>query len=365
MSLSIFKQNVWRVAGAVLLAWAGSVGVAAEPAAAIAPDTATPNTFTLVDALGNAVQVRQPVRRIATIGAVPVLNSFVFALGAGDKLINGLPPFAQQPRWTFQYIFAPHTRTLPSLQNPDNSPRLEALLHARPDLVLTMTKQSYDVLRTAGLPVAYIAWRDPQDIKQGVDRLAQALGRQEQAARYHQHFDDTLAGIRQQLAQHAPKAPRVLFLSNSALTQSMIADWWIAQAGGISVSEDGSGRWSEARRSFTVEQILAWDPEILIVLTHKDAKILREDPRFAALSAIRHNRVLVTPAGAHVWGHRSTEQVLTVLWAATQFHPQIFSRETLVEQTRRFYLDIYGIALTNLQIEDILSGRGTALPPMP
>jgi len=330
-------------------------------------------TFTFTDALGNPVQVRQPVQRIASIGSVPVINSFLFALGAGQMLINGLPPFALQPRWTFQYIFAPHTRTLPTLQNTDNTPRLEALLHAQPDLVLTMTRETYDVLRAMGVPVAYVAWRAPEDIPRGVDILAAVLDRQAQAARYRQHFDGTLAWIRQRLAQHQAAAhqtaqhpaPRVLFLSNSTLTQSMIADWWIAAAGGISVSDDGTGRWSESRRSFTVEQLLAWDPDILIMLTHKDAQTMRTDPRFAALKAVRNQRVLVTPAGAHVWGHRSTEQVLTVLWAATQFYPHIFSREELVTHTRNFYRNIYEVALTEAQIEDILSGRGTALPPLP
>jgi len=329
------------------LLWALTVAVARTA-------VATPHPITLTDMAQRTVSVAQPVTRIATIGPVPVLNSLVFALGAGDKLVNGLPDFARKPRWALQYVFAPHTRNLPGMQNPDHTPRLEALLHAQPDVVLTMNRQTTDVLQAAGLPAVYLAWRNPQEVKRSVAVLAELLGRPEHATRFSQHFDHTLAWVQQQLQHHQPVRPRVLYLNPRTLTQPhLVAEWWIEAAGGHSVSHDN--RLMESR-TFTLEQLLAWDPEVLIVGTRQDARFIQEEPRFATLAAVRTGRIAVAPTGAHTWGNRTAEQALTVLWAATQFHPQIFSRAELRTRSHAFYRDIYGFELTAQQLDTLLSG---------
>jgi hypothetical protein len=51
---------------------------------------------------GDPVQGRQRVERIDTLGSTRVLNSLAFAVGGGDRIINGLPEFARQPRWRNQ-----------------------------------------------------------------------------------------------------------------------------------------------------------------------------------------------------------------------------------------------------------------------
>jgi len=311
--------------------------------------------ITVTDMAGRQVSIAQPVQRIATVGSVPVINSVLFALGAGDKLINGLPPFARRPRWALQYVFAPHIRTLPDMQNPDHSPRLEALLHAQPDVVLTMSRQTADLVQETGLSAVYLAWRNPQEVKRSVTLLATLLARPDHAARFARHFDDTLAWVNQQLQRHQPVPPRVLYLRPDTLTQPhAVAEWWIAAAGGRSVTADD--RQTESR-TFTLEQLLAWDPDVLIVSSYQDAQVLRAEPRFATLTAVRNQRVAIAPTGAHTWGNRTAEQALTVLWAATHFHPHLFSRDQLRRRTHAFYRDIYGVDLSSQQVDDLLAGR--------
>ena len=54
----------------------------------------------------------------------------------------------------------------------------------------------------------------------------------------------------------------------STLTQPrLIAEWWIPAAGGISVTNDG--RTAESK-TFSLEQLIAWDPDILIVTEPKE-----------------------------------------------------------------------------------------------
>lgn len=314
----------------------------------------------LIDMAGDAVTLPARVERVATVGPVPVLNSLVFAVGEGRRIVNGLPEFARKPRWGYQPVFAPHTATLPSLQNLDRTPNLEALLQAAPDAVLSMGRASAETLRRAGLPALYLAWRQPEDVKAAVRLLGQVFGKPQAAERYATRFDAILAGVAARLRQGAPARPRVLYFSPTTLTQPhLVAEWWIRVAGGDSVTDNAR---SIESHSFTMEQLLAWDPDILIVSGYEEAEAVRHEPRFNALKAVRAGRVLVAPCGAHTWGNRTSEQPLTVLWAAKNFHPALFAQVDLVAETRRFYQDIFGTTLSTAQVSEILAGGPRALP---
>ena len=74
----------------------------------------------VIDMAGRRVTLPGQVKRIVTLGPVPVLNSFIFALGEGEKIVNGLPgSFARSPRYRYQTLFAPSLAHEPDLQgNP-------------------------------------------------------------------------------------------------------------------------------------------------------------------------------------------------------------------------------------------------------
>lgn len=324
-----------------------------EAAHAAATATVAPPAV-LSDMAGTAVTVPRSAQRIATVGPVPVLNSLLFALGAGGTIINGLPEFARHPRWAYQAVFAPQIAKLPSLQNPDSTPNLEALLASAPDSVLTMDRPTADTLRRAGLPAFYVAWRRPEDVKEAVRLLGQLLSRQQAAERYVARFDAMLADVARRLHAATSRRPRVLYFSPATLTQPhLVAEWWIRAAGGESVTDDGRNVESV---SFTVEKLLSWNPDILIVPSREDAALLLRDARYAGLKAVREGRILVAPCGAHTWANRSAEQPLTVLWAAAQFHPEAFADLDISSEVRRFYLDIFGVGLSLAQVNTILGG---------
>lgn len=319
----------------------------------VLPTLAAPSRV-LLDMAGDPVTLPARIERIATVGPVPVLNSLVFAIGEGPRLVNGLPEFAKKPRWRYQTVFAPTISTLPSLQNIDHTPNREALLQAAPDAVLTMDRASAESLRRSGLPALYLAWRQPEEVKAAVRLLGQLFDKPQAAERYTARFDSILTKVSERLHRNVPKRPRVLYLNPNTLTQPhLVAEWWIGIAGGESVTDNGR---SMESRSFTMEQLLVWDPDILIVASGEESTAIRREPRFAGLKAVLTGRILVAPCGAHTWGNRTAEQPLTILWAAKQFHPALFADINLTAETQRFYRDIFNTHLSTLQVEDILTG---------
>ncbi|MEX5213988.1 MAG: ABC transporter substrate-binding protein [Nitrospiraceae bacterium] len=310
---------------------------------------------TFVDLAGRTVELPAGITRVATLGPVPVLNSFVFALGRGDAIVNGLPYFAQTRRHQYQRRIAPALSSLPVVQGPGHEPNMEALIALRPDVVLTMDRALADALTNKGLRVLCLSWRNRDDMERTIALLGEALERRDEARRYLEFLAETL-GVVQSAVGSLPSSdrPRVLFLSLRMMSvPHLIGEWWITEGGGVSVTSDG--RLTESL-PVSPEQVLAWNPDILIVSAPAEIEQVYQEPRFRHVKAVRQRRVHAIPAGAHPWGYRTAEQPLTVLWAATLFHPGRVGDVDLTGAMKRFYVEFFRYQLSQEEAEEMLKG---------
>jgi iron complex transport system substrate-binding protein len=326
----------------------------AWPLQTVKAATAAEGTRTITDMAGRRITVPARIQRVVTLGSIPVINSLVFTLGEGRRVVNGLADYGK-PHWKYQSIFAPHIAGMPTMQQSNREPNLEALLRAQPDVVLTMNSESLERLDALKIPTIFLAWREANDAKTCMNLLGELFGKQEVAQRYVRWFDGTLARVQDGLrAVPTEQRPRVLYFQPENMTQPrLIAEWWIPAGGGVSVTSDG--RKTETR-SFTLEQVLAWDPEHLILGSVEGLQRVKTDRAFAALKAVKNGALHLVPVGAHTWSNRTAEQPLTVLWAAKTFHPKRFASLNLGNETRQFYSDYFGYKVSDTELAEILSG---------
>ena len=141
----------------------------------------------------------------------------------------------------------------PKMQGPDRAPDIEVLLKADPDLVFTMAKPNLDVMQRHHLPVVFLAWREPDDVKTAMQLLGEIFDKPVVAERYAAYFDGVVARVAAGVVQAEAQKPTVLYFSAATLGQPrLIAEWWIAAAGGTSVTNDGrstentNSRWSNS-----------------------------------------------------------------------------------------------------------------------
>jgi iron complex transport system substrate-binding protein len=306
----------------------------------------------LVDMAGRSVTIPDRVARVVTLGPVPVLNGFLFALGKQDTLVNGLPPELARK---FQYVFAPELAGKPIVQGAEKGLAVEDIVALKPDLILTMDLATARKLQEIALPVVYLRWTAPEDVKALMALLGDILGKSKEASDYAAYFDETMKRVSALVDPIAPAGrPRILYVNLRRLTQPhRIADWWIAKAGGRSLTDDGRAQESV---TFSLEQMLSWDPEVMIVADQGEAKMAYEDPRFKDISAVRNRHVYVAPAGAHLWANRTIEQPLTVLWAVSIIHPELVTREKLKSEMAAFYNRFFHKSLSREEIDEILAG---------
>lgn len=312
-------------------------------------------TRTVTDMAGRTVTLPADVRRVATLNSVPVINSLMLGLGRGSSVINGVPDYASTPRYKYSRLFLPSIVGKPNVLASGREPNIEVLLSANPDVAFTMDRPTVDVLERNRIPVVFLSWRQPGDITQVMTLMGSVLHAESAAADYLKYFDEVVARVKTGVATvPRDKRPRVLYCNLQRLTQDqLIGEWWIETAGGTSVTNNG--RTSESF-TFTLEQMFAWDPDVLIVASGDDMKELHSDKRYASLKAVRTNRIVVAPIGAHTWTNRTIEQPLTLMWAAKQFLPQAFATLDLVKETQAFYSRFFHVTVTPDQAREILSG---------
>lgn len=300
-----------------------------------------------------------PAQRVGTPGIS--MASLILVLGGRHKLAAITPEVRDNP-WLMR--IAPEVAGLPTPFSRLAGVNVEALLAAKADLVTLWLGNDALArrLEELGIAVLQMAYSTPEEMKTAVRRLGRALGareseRAEMLIGYYENNLRRVATALQGLPEEA--RPRVYYAAIAPLhtegNKSMV-NAWIDAAGGINVAARGG---VQGDTQINLEELLAWDPEIIITLDAAQQGAILGDARWRNINAVRHGRVIVNPKGVNAWCTRAAEAALQVLWAAKTFHPERFGDVDMADETRRFYRQFYAYQLNDEELARVLRG----LPP--
>jgi iron complex transport system substrate-binding protein len=319
---------------------------------------ADPGTRQLTDAAGRLVTIPAQVTRVADPWHAN--NSMVLMLGGADKIVATTAQAQNQP-W-FRRLY-PRIKQVPAAFNAAGEPNLEALIGARPDVIL----MAYDgtLPRWTGavtayhVPIVMMPNRSLAELKTTVRMTGEVLGESESrvAAEYLRYFDDNIRRVTSVTDRFGPLArPKVLHTASAGVLtvdgRESVIDDWIAIAGGINAADvQGLGR------SVTMEQVAAWNPDVIIVGTapnQQNRQSILDDPRWRQIKAVKDGRVFVNPSGVYLWDRHGAEAALQVLWAAKTLHPAEFADLDVGKETRKFYEKYFHYVLSDDELNSIL-----------
>lgn len=313
----------------------------------------------LVDQAGHSVSLPPTAHGVGTPGIS--MASLIVALGGHARLTAATPEVRDNP-W-LQRI-APEIALLPTPFSRPAGVNLESLLAVRPDLItLWLGNEALGrKLEGVGLNVLYLGYTTPAEMQTAVRNLGLAMGpaaaeRGEALLRY---YEDNRRRVARALAKLPERArPRVYYASIAPLhtegSKSMV-NAWIEEAGGINVAARGG---VQGDGQVHLEDLVKWDPEIIVTLDAAGRQAILDDPRWRMVSAVRNRQVLVNPKGINAWCTRAAEAALQVLWAAKTFHPEHLAELDIAGETRRFYRQFYVYTLNDDELAHVLQG----LPP--
>lgn len=105
----------------------------------------------------------------------------------------------------------------------------------------------------------------------------------------------------------------------------------------------------------SIEQVLAYDPDIIIVQDRVAMPVILHDPRWRNLRAVKAGRVHGVPHWPYNWIDRppSVMRALGAQWLAGIFHPELF-RFDLRGEVRAFFRLFFGLALSDADIDELM-----------
>jgi len=302
------------------------------------------------------VTVPTKITRVVTAGSIPAINSCLLAMGKGSLIVNGLPDNVKE-RCKKEFWFAPNIENQIgiAIDNPD----IEVILSLKPDIVFTDDEQTLAKLVDSKLTVVCLHYSGADEIRTIITLIGQVFGETDRANKTVQFFDNKINEINAKVASiPTDQRPKVLYGDISTLQAAYItADWCIDKAGGISVAAY-EGRVA-VFYNFSMEQLVAWNPDIIIVRDSSDISYIYSHSEFSVINAVKNKKVYTTPSCMGQWGGSSPEMPMAVEWLASKFYPATFPEDDMEKDVISFYKEFYGYELTDSQLQEILAGAHT------
>ncbi len=254
--------------------------------------------------------------------------------------------------------FYPQLADNPVVFPNTNEVNLESLLQLDPDVVFVADEGLRDKLLDAGIPALYVMFTSPETVIQGVTLIGDVLGGQapviaKELVADYQAYMALVKGKTDSIAK--ADRPTVFYAANNTLNTEgigSIVTTWIEMAGGVNIATENGIEGTF--KDITLENLLQWDPDVIICRDAEHKAEYMSDSRFAGLSAVKNGRVHVNPKGVFVWCVRSADEVLQPLWAATVIQPELFSDLDMTAYVKDFYNKYYHYDPNEVEIQDIL-----------
>lgn len=257
------------LAALVLAAWSGGCRQAARDTSAGPRDD-----------FGDRIELDRAPRRIVSLN--PTTTEILFALGAGARLVGR----------THYDVFPPQARRVPDL-GPGIRPNVEAVLAARPDLVILYAsaddRPAAARLRAAHVPVLALKIDDIESFERGTRLLGRIVGDSGRADSLVDSVSATLARVRRATAAlphptvvvHTWDHPVIVIGGTSFMSELLD----IAGARNVYGSE------RTPSVTVSIEDVLRRDPDVVLA-GPVDAARIRESPEWRSLRAVQAGRVL-------------------------------------------------------------------------
>jgi iron complex transport system substrate-binding protein len=104
----------------------------------------------------------------------------------------------------------------------------------------------------------------------------------------------------------------------------------------------------------TPEQLIAWQPDVVVILGAEGAAAFAGDERWRDLPAVRENRVFASPTLPFGWvdGPPSPSRLLALCWLGHELYPDQFP-EDMRAATRGFYRLFYAVELSDPMLREL------------
>jgi iron complex transport system substrate-binding protein len=352
--MSHTARSGWRRRALLQAGAAAAAATIAAPVFAQAPPAVT-------DGAGRRVLVPRKVERVFPAGPPAAIQLYTLA----PDLLLGWPRANRPEELEFLLPGIGSRPEVGRITGRGNSANLETVLTLKPDLILDAgsTRQTFveladRVQAQTGIPYALLDGRFER-IAASYLTLGELVGRADRARELARYAEETMNTVRSRCAAvPADRRPRVYYARGPAGLETGLG-------GSINVEiieflglRNVAAEMPGGLANVGVEQVLRWDPEVIITIDPLFAGTVRENPLWQGVRAVRDGRVHLSPKLPFGWVDfpPGVNRLIGLWWLGKVVYPDRFP-EDLRQLTRDFYLRFYQVALTDAQVARVLAGR--------
>ena len=319
-------------------------------------------TREFTDSTGRTLTIPAEITKIAITG--PLSQVYILPL-AGDMLVGVSNEFSEDAAlYLPEAIFT--KAEIGQLYGGKGEMDLEALLAAAPDIVIdigepkgTIGDDLTALTAQTGIPFVHID-ATVATAPEAYRMLGQLLGREDKAEEIALWCETTYTDISAMMDKVDADGARKTLLYclgdkgvNVIAEGSFHAETINMMASNLAVVEDvvSGGLGNEV----DLEQILVWDPEIIIFAPDSCFEAIADDPQWQSVSAVAAGNYYKTPYGPYGWlsSPPGVQRYLGMLWLGELLYPE-YTNYDLQEEITEYYKLFYGCELTDEMYQALL-----------
>ena len=325
--------------------------------------TEEPTTRTIVDDAGRTVEIPATINKVLCCGPVECILTYMLApekLGGWCFLPNSTEGAEY---YDTQYA------DLPVIGGwfGKSSGNYETFIALEPDIIFASDPATVEERQQhfGSIPVICINVFDTYDkMPDSILKMGDLLGVEEQAQKLIDFYDESVDYVASVLTNVSEEDKVTVYYAEgdgglstdpSGSQHTELIDF----CGGLNVAvvEDQTGY---GMTSVSMEQILIWNPDIIIIGRAADATLYDQiltDPIWANLQAVKDGRVYLRPNNPFSWfdGPPGMNEIIGIYWMIQTLYPELCGDLDLKAKVQEFYLDFYHYNLTDADYDALMA----------
>lgn len=316
---------------------------------------------TVTDAAGRVVPIPDKVARVFPAGPPAAILLYTLA----PDLLLGWPRANRAEECVYMLPDICARPEVGRITGRGNTANLETMLALKPDLILDVGSTSATFVSLAarvqdqtGIAYALLDGRFDA-IPLTYRTLGELVHRKAEAEALARYADETMMTIKGRVDRIPDsRRPRVYYGRGPRGLETGLGGSINVETIEFLGAKNVAGERRGGMATVSIEQVLVWNPDVIITIDRDFAASVRSDPVWAQVKAVQAGRVYLSPKMPFGWVDfpPSVNRLIGLWWLAKVLYAEEFP-EDLTPKTRDFYTRFYHRTPSDAQIEHVLAGR--------
>ena len=329
-------------------------------------------TRTITDGNGREVEIPQTVESIVCVGVGALRYSCYMQ---AQDLVVGVEDYETKAGMSrlYNYVNFDKFGTLP-VTGTNGEPFVEEIIHVGPQVIVMSSYANVDpdeLQNKTGIPVVMVPGSDTTLDDKAYETLrilGELYGKEDRAealTTYLHGIEDDLASRTEGVAEEEKPSVYVCGVSFKGAhgfegTEAFYGPFELIHANNLANTTGQTGAFD-----IDTEQVLAWDPDVIVVngepKADKSGSSAAEDilsnPDYASLKAVQDQKVYGTPNAPFSWVDRPAgpNRLIGMRWFSALIYPEYIKCD-INEEIHKFFDLFYHVDLSDEQLENVLKG---------